>query len=145
MPSAGRVPFDRLVFMPDSNVLFDLLNDDEWSEWSGNTLAGCRNRGSLITNQVIFAEVSVSFGRLEDVRDYFDAGEIQREDVPWDAAFLAGQAHLAYRQRGGIRTSPLPDFFIGAHALVRGYTLVTRDARRYRTYFRNLQIIAPSG
>lgn len=130
--------------MPDSNVLFDLLGDDpSWSLWSSRTLADCRNRGSLFTNQAIFAEVSVSFDRLEDVLHFFSIGEIEREDVPWDAAFLAGQAHLAYRRRGGIRSSPLPDFFIGAHALVRGYTLVTRDARRYRTYFPALDIVAP--
>lgn len=132
------------VFMPDSNVLIDLLDaGEEWHEWSSRTLVDCRKRGRLITNQVIFAEVSVTFQRLEDVHDYFAAGEIAREDVPWDAAFLAGRVHLAYRRRSGIRVSPLPDFFVGAHALVRDYTLVTRDARRFRTYFPSLRIVTP--
>jgi predicted nucleic acid-binding protein len=143
-PSTIRTPLARPVFMPDSNVLIDLLDVGEaWHEWSSSAVADSRRQGRLITNQVIFAEVSVLFQRLEEVRHYFDVGEIAREDVPWDAAFLAGQAHLAYRRRGGIRISPLPDFFIGAHALVHGYTLVTRDARRYRTYFPNLNIISP--
>jgi predicted nucleic acid-binding protein len=97
----------------------------------------------LIINPVIYAEVSVGFDRIEDVDDALPASYYRRLPLPFEAAFLAGQCFVKYRRRGGDRRSPLPDFYIGAHAAIAGFTLLTRDARRYKTYFPSLRIIAP--
>ncbi len=130
--------------MPDSHVLLDVITDDpRWRPWSESVLNACEGRGPVVINHVIFAEVSPPFSRVEDIRASLVEGRVLLEELPWDAAFLAGQAFRDYRRRGGPRTSPLNDFFIGAHARVRGYTLITRDARRYRTYFPALKVITP--
>ena len=92
---------------------------------------------------IVYAEVSVGFDRIEDLDDALPESEFEREALPYDAGFLAGKAYLAYRRLGGTRRSPLPDFYIGAHAAVRGYRLLTRDAKRYLTYFPGLDLIAP--
>ena len=101
------------------------------------------NEGSLAINPIIYAEVSVGFDRIEELDDALAPGLLERLPLPWDAAFLAGRCFLAYRKRRGERRSPLPDFYIGAHAAVSGMALLTRDVKRYRTYFPRLRIIAP--
>ena len=127
----------------DSNVLLDILiPDPEWERWSAGALAEAAESSLLAINPIIYGEVSIGFERIEELEAPLP-GEIRREPLPWDAAFLAGKAFLGYRRRGGQRQTPLPDFFIGAHAAVRGYTLLTRDARRYRTYFPTLAVVAP--
>ena len=127
----------------DSNVLLDTLSDDpRWSEWSADAIADLANTSRLIINPIIFAEVSVRFTRLEDADDALPSA-LEREDIPYEAAFLAGKVFSIYRRRRGLKRSPLPDFFIGAHAAVAGYRLLTRDASRYRNYFPKLEIIAP--
>lgn len=127
----------------DSNVLLDILiPDPEWEAWSAEALAGVAETSRLAINPIVFSEVSVGFERVEDLEAALP-DELAREALPWDAAFLAGKAFLAYRRRGRRRTAPLPDFFIGAHAAVRAYGLLTRDAARYRTYFPRLELIAP--
>ena len=132
------------AFMPDSNVLLDVISEDPvWSAWSEAALNLSQATGIVAINQVIFAEISPPFGRIEDIQAFLQRGRVQLEELPWDAAFLAGQAFREYRKHGGPRTSPLNDFFIGAHALLRDYTLITRDPRRYRTYFPNLKLVAP--
>jgi predicted nucleic acid-binding protein len=128
----------------DSNVLMDLFEDDsEWQGWSDAMVFAARKRGAVVINPLIFAEVSAGYDSLEDVNDALPESFYRREPLPWEAAFLAGRAFSLYRQRGGTRTSPLPDFYIGAHAAVAGHTLLTRDARRYRHYFPKLRIVAP--
>ncbi len=128
----------------DSNVLIDLIDDEsEWKAWSDDMLGMCRDRGPVIINPIIFAEVSSGFTSADLVDEIFPETMLQRESLPWGAAFLAGQAFRVYRRRGGERRSPLPDFFIGAHAAVAGHTLLTRDPRRYRHYFPKLRIISP--
>jgi len=97
----------------------------------------------LIVSPIIYAEVSVAFTRIEDLNELLPSGLFRREDLPWDAAFLAGKAFLRYRRRGGTRTAPLPDFYIGAHAAVAGHRLLTRDRGRFGTYFPTVQIISP--
>lgn len=127
----------------DSNVLLDILIPDaEWEAWSAGALAEAAESSLLAINPIIYAEVSIGFERVEDLEAALP-DELRREPLPWDAAFLAGKAFLGYRRRGGARATPLPDFFIGAHAAVRGHTLLTRDARRYRTYFPTLSVMAP--
>ena len=128
----------------DSNVLIDLFDDEsEWQGWSDSMVAKCRNRGPLVINPIILAELSMGFASYEDVIEHLPEEWVRREPLPWDAAFLAARAFLLYRHAGGERRSPLPDFYIGAHAAVAGHTLLTRDARRYRHYFPKLRIIAP--
>lgn len=106
-------------------------------------LAQCAERGTLVINPIIFAEVSVGFERIEELDQAVAVDSFRRDALPWEAAFLAGKCFVTYRRRGGSRTSPLPDFYIGAHAAVAGLPLLTRDARRYRTYFPGLKILGP--
>ena len=130
--------------MVDSNVLIDVMSDDRtWSGWSAKALADAGDASRLVINPVIYGEVSVGFARIEELEDALPTELFDRESIPFEAAFLAGKAFVAYRQRGGVRISPLPDFFIGAHAAIMGYQLLTRDARRYRTYFPKLKLISP--
>ena len=135
-----------VVTLVDSNVLLDVLTDDRvWFGWSSEALAAALDSGPVVINPIVYAEVSVGFDRIEDLDDALPSIALVREPLPYPAGFVAGKAFLAYRRRGGARVTPLPDFYIGAHALVAGYRLLTRDARRYRTYFPRLAVIGPSG
>jgi predicted nucleic acid-binding protein len=128
----------------DSSVMLDVLTGDAaWAQWSGDALAQARDDGRLVINPIVYAEVSTGFGRIEDLDDAVPAGDFEREPLPFEAGFVAGKAFLIYRKRGGQRRSPFPDFYIGAHAAVRRYRLLTRDAARYRTYFPSVDLIAP--
>jgi predicted nucleic acid-binding protein len=127
----------------DSNVLLDILiPDPAWQMWSSEALMEAAESSVLAINPIIYAEVSIGFDRIEDLEDALPE-PLRREELPWDAAFLAGKAFLQYRRSTGERRSPLPDFFIGAHAAVRGYRLLTRDAKRYRTSFPTVELITP--
>ena len=131
----------------DSNVLIDVAEEDPvWGEWSRAALERVADRVVARGERPsIYAEVSASYARVEELERFMPAALYRREHLPWEAAFLAGKAHLAYRRRGGQARAPLPDFYIGAHAAVCGHRLLTRDATRYRTYFPRLDIIAPPG
>lgn len=128
----------------DSNVLLDLATEDpDWSDWSSEQLERLAEQTLLVINPIVYAEVSVGYETIEEVEELLTQDFFRREDLPWEAAFLAGKCFLAYRRRGGVKTAPLPDFYIGAHAAVRGFELLTRDARRFRTYFPKLTILSP--
>jgi len=127
----------------DANVLLDVLTADPvWEPWSAHALVEAAESALLAINPIIYAEVSVGFSRAEEV-DAALPGDLLREPLPWEAGFLAGQAFRTYRRRGGTRSAPLPDFYIGAHAVICRHALLTRDATRYRTYFPGLEVIAP--
>lgn len=127
----------------DTNVLVDLaVSDPEWVEWSRTALGQAFYRG-LVINPIVFSEFSVRYETYDAAMDALDLEEFQRENLPWEAAFAAGQAFRLYRMRGGRRDKVLPDFLIGAHAAVRGYSVLTRDPAGYRTYFPGVEIIAP--
>lgn len=129
----------------DSNVLLDVLTEDsDWYEWSARALEDAAESSVLVVNPLVYAEVSVRFETIEELEDALPTSLLRREPLPWEGAFLAGKCFLAYRRRGGGGRSPLPDFYIGAHAAVRRHTLLTRDAARYRTYFPRLDLICPS-
>ena len=133
-----------MPILVDSNVLLDVLTEDaRWSSWSMKALAEQAERDLLAINPIIYAEVSVGFVRIEEIDAALPPPTFHRLALPWEAAFLAGKCFQAYRKRGGVRSSPLPDFYIGAHASVSDMTLLTRDAARYRTYFPKLRLIAP--
>ena len=132
------------AIMVDSNVLLDLMTEDaRWLAWSAEAVEKTADRFRLVINPIIYAEVSIRYSRIEDLEAALPKTMLDREAIPYEAAFLAGKCFLAYRQRGGRKRSPLPDFFIGAHAAVAGYRLLTRDAARYRSYFPRLSLIAP--
>ncbi|MGH3715727.1 MAG: type II toxin-antitoxin system VapC family toxin [Micromonosporaceae bacterium] len=129
----------------DSTVLLDLSTaDSTWGMWARETIAEVADRSVLVINQVIFAEASARFDRIEDFDASFPTDLFRRETVPFQAAFLAGKCQSRYRRLGGARDRTLPGFFIGAHAAIAGYRLLTRDAKRYRTYFPKLALIAPN-
>jgi len=128
----------------DSCILIDLLaNDPVWADWSLDKLDTCGQRAPLIINPLILAEISPRFERAADLEAALAGLPLVREALPWDAAFLAGQAFRVYRQSRGAKISPMPDFYIGAHALVSGLQLLTRDAARYKSYFPKLPIVTP--
>jgi predicted nucleic acid-binding protein len=128
----------------DSNVLLDILTEDpHWEAWSAAALAQCADQAVLVINPIIYAEVSIGFMRIEELDEALPPTSFQRVPLPWQAAFLAGKSFLMYRKRGGAKRSPLPDFYIGAHAAVASMALLTRDPVRYRTYFPKVRLIAP--
>jgi predicted nucleic acid-binding protein len=128
----------------DSNVWLDVFGTDSpWRAWSQRALARAYDDGRLCTNPIVYAEVSVRFDTIEGLEALMPSQAVEREPLPYEAAFLAGKAFAEYKRRGGVKRAPLPDFYIGAHAAVRGYRLLTRDAARFTTYFPKLDVISP--
>ncbi|MCC7096812.1 MAG: type II toxin-antitoxin system VapC family toxin [Thermomonas sp.] len=128
----------------DANVLLDVLTDHpQWYAWSAAQLDACAQDAELCINPIVYAEVSVGFERIEELDSALSPDAFTRLELPWEAGFLAGKAFLHYRRAKGARTSPLPDFYIGAHAAIAGMALLTRDAKRYRTYYPKLELICP--
>lgn len=128
----------------DTNVLLDLFTDDpRWVDWSAEHLAQAFDHGPVLINPIVYAELSVGFDRIEDLEDALP-DRIEREDLPWEAGFLAGRCFREYRRRGGARRSPLPDFYIGAHATINAHTLLTRDHPRYADLLPGLRIVSPN-
>ena len=131
--------------MVDSNVLIDVLDPDPvWFEWSAKRLAPLVDAGALVINPIVYAELVAGFTTLEALNAALDPYSLIRDPLPWEAAFLASQAFLLYRKRRGPKRSPLPDFYIGAHASLAGYALLTRDPAHYREYFPKLRLISPA-
>jgi len=129
----------------DSNVLLDIATDDpRWADWSNTAVERAANDAVLVINPVIYAEVSVGFARVEELEEVLPSELFRRDPIPYEAAFLAGKCFVSYRRRGGGSRSPLPDFYVGAHAAISGFRLLTRDARRFRTYFPKVQLICPA-
>ena len=119
------------------------MADPRWAEWSEAALARCADESLIAINPIIYAEVSIRFDRVEDREETLPESEFRRLPLPWEAAFLAGRCFVRCRRRRGAHRSPLPDFYIGAHAAIAGMPLLTRDAARYRSYFPTLDLIAP--
>ena len=128
----------------DTNVLLDIATaDPTWLKWSENEFRNAAAQGLIAINPVIYAELAPAFSTVTDLDQWLDPAVFLRLPLPYPAGGMAAQAFLKYRQSGGTRTSPLPDFYIGAHAEIEGHTLVTRDAARYRTYFPKVTLITP--
>jgi len=133
------------VFLVDTNVLIDLANvSPAWQAWSRQALATAMRTGEVAINPIIYAELSVAYDTIETLDAALDALGVRRRPLPFEAGFLAGRAFLAYRRAGGARASPMPDFYIGAHAAIEGLTLITRDPRRVQTYFPKVAVVSPS-
>jgi predicted nucleic acid-binding protein len=132
------------VTLIDTNVLLDVFtNDPHWADWSIRQLDAAAIKGPLLINDVVYAELAVRFGTIEALDATLEAAGVVLAPAPRPALFLAAKAFQRYRAAGGAKTNVLPDFFIGAHAAVAGLPLLTRDARRYRTYFPKVELIAP--
>jgi hypothetical protein len=128
----------------DSSVLLDVATiDPSWGAWSSTMLTQLADESVLVINPLIYAEISVRYKTIEELDEFLPLDVFRREALPHEAAFLAGKCFLAYRRRGGQRRSPMPDFYIGAHAAVAGYRLLTRDPSGYRGYFPTVELIAP--
>jgi predicted nucleic acid-binding protein len=128
----------------DSSVILDIFTDDSmWFDWSSEAIAVASEESRLVINPVIYAEVSVRFSRIEELDTALPIDMFAREPIPYEATFLAGKAHMLYRGRGGTRSVPLPDFFIGAHGGIAGHKLLTRDPTRFSSYFPKLELISP--
>lgn len=130
------------MVLVDTNVLLDVVQDDpDWGDWSQQQLEAASLRGPLAINAVIYAELSMAYERIEDLDRVVQQTGLHDLAIPREALFLAGKAFLQYRRRGGGKMGVLPDFFIGAHAAVTGTPILTRDVRRYRTYFPTVEIL----
>jgi predicted nucleic acid-binding protein len=133
-----------MATLVDSNVILDVATGDpRWGPWSESALVQAADQGVLVITPLVYAEVSIRFDTIEELDAALPPDVFMREPLPLAAGFLAGKAFLAYRRRGGRRSSPLPDFYVGAHAAINGHRLLTRDAKRYRAYFPTLELIAP--
>ncbi len=128
----------------DSNIILDIVTEDpNWFDWSANKLTEYAEKTKLNINPIIYAEVSIGFQKIEELEAILPIKFFHRLDLPWESAFLAGKCFVKYRQQGGTKKSPLPDFYIGAHAAIMDMMLLTRDVNRYRTYFPSLELIVP--
>ena len=128
----------------DTNVLLDLVTDHpQWSDWSLARLEDAALAGPVLINDIVYAETSIRYNRIEDLDSMLAEARIELAPMPRSALFLAGKAFQRYRMAGGARTGVLPDFFMGAHASIEGWPLLTRDTGRYRSYFPKLRLISP--
>jgi predicted nucleic acid-binding protein len=128
----------------DSNVILDVVTEDpKWYDWSAGQLEKLAESHTLVINPIVYSEVSIGFDRIEDLDRALPPEFFRRDPLPWEAGFLAGKCFVKYRRSGGKRHSPLPDFYIGAHAALQGFTLLTRDLNRYKNYFPKLALISP--
>ena len=133
------------MILVDSNVIIDILTEDPaWRDWSEAALGEAADRDEVAINPIIYAELASGFVTIGELDRCLGADAFRRLPLPYEAGFVAGRAFVEYRRRGGARTSPLPDFYIGAHAAVSGLSLLTRDARRYAGYFPGVRLIAPA-
>ena len=131
-------------YLVDSNVILDLfLDDPNWADWSETTLKKCGDQNALFVNIVIYTEVSIGFERIEELETAMQIASFQMLEIPKEALFLAGKAFMQYKKNQGLKSSPLPDFYIGAQAAVMDLDLITRDISRYRTYFPTVNLINP--
>jgi predicted nucleic acid-binding protein len=130
--------------LADSNILLEnTTKDPKWAAWSSQALAECAEHAGLVINPIIYADVSIGFQAIEALNATLPIRVYERAQLPWEAGFLAGKCFLDYRKRGGVRTTPLLDFYIGAHAAIDRLALLTRDDARYRTYFPKVEVLAP--
>jgi hypothetical protein len=133
-----------LATLVDTNVLIDVaVRDPVWLKWSRPKIETARRQGSLVINQIIYAEFSMRYDTIDDVDDVLPEDEYRREGLPFEAAFAASRAFSVYRRQGGPREKVMPDFLIGAHAAIRGYPILTRDPTAFRKYFPDVELIAP--
>lgn len=129
----------------DTNILIDIATRDPvWASWSLDQFEAAALKGPVLINDIVYAELSGRYDRIEDLDDFISQAEVEMAPIPKAALFLAGKAFMQYRKAGGTKTGVMPDFLIGAHAMAAGLPLLTRDRGRYRAYFPALELIAPN-
>jgi predicted nucleic acid-binding protein len=132
------------MVLVDTNVLLDVLEDDsEWAPWSQDQLDAAVATDTLAINPIIYSELSMAFARIEELDAVIEEASLKVETIPKEGLFLAGKVFLTYRKARGTKHNVLPDFFIGAHAAVMQWPILTRDVGRYRTYFPSVELITP--
>jgi predicted nucleic acid-binding protein len=132
------------VILIDSCIVTDLADPESaWFEWSASTVERLDQNNTMVINPIIYAECSVGFARIEEVETLFETLGFAMKPVPREALFLAGKAFLQYKKHKGEKGNVLPDFFIGAHAAISGYSLISRDKGRFSTYFPSVELIIP--
>lgn len=132
------------MLLVDTNVLIDVLVDDpQWADWSVGQLRAQSRVHRLAINAVIYAELSLTFSTVEALDRAIEGLNLAMLEIPRPALFLAGKAYVLYRRQGGQKNNVLADFFIGAHAAVAGYPILTRDTRRYDSYFSGVRLVTP--
>ena len=133
------------MVLVDTNVLMDVATRDPvWFTWSSSRLAKIVNARTAAINPVIYTELLPFYASARELDlKLVTTGDFRRLPLPFSVTVAASRAFREHRKAGGQRTSPLPDFFIGAHAEAEGMTLLTRDATRYRTYFPKVKLIRP--
>lgn len=134
-----------MTTLVDSSVLLDVLAPSPWRSWSEDHLAAAADRGEIAINQIVYAEVAVGFSSRDRLERTLQGVGLVRAGLPWAAGWLVARAFLEYRRRGGARTTPLPDFYIGAHASAAGIMLLTRDPTRVASYFPDVELVSPEG
>lgn len=128
----------------DTSVLLDIFTQDaDWFDWSSIALQNAIDDSVAVINPIIYAEASIHFSTIEELDSKLPADQFRRDDLPWPAAFLAGKAYRIHRRGTGVKRSPMPDFYIGAHAAVAGFRLLTRDPSLYRSYFPTVKLLSP--
>ncbi len=134
------------AFLADSSVLLDVLTaDPDWAEWSVKRLEKAFEEGTVFIDPIVYAEISIGFSRIEDLEAALVESGLIWSELPREALFLAGKAFTKYRKSGGLKSSPLPDFLIGAHAAVANLVLITRDPRRIRAHYPTVRVSCPPG
>ncbi|GAA5044675.1 type II toxin-antitoxin system VapC family toxin [Nocardia callitridis] len=142
--ASSPTPINGLATLLDACVLLDVMTQDKkWAKSSGEKISEALDRGRVVINPIVYAEVSVGYSSIEQLNDLLPADAYEREPLPFHAGFLAGKAFQRYRRNSGEKRSPMPDFYIGAHAAVTGYRLLTRDVARYRGYFPTVELVIP--
>jgi predicted nucleic acid-binding protein len=132
------------VILVDTNVLLDVLEEDsQWATWSQGRLEAASATDTLAINPIIYSELSIAFARIEELEAVIEDATLTVEAIPREALFLAGKAFLRYRRSRGTKRSVLPDFYIGAHAAVMQWPILTRDVGRYKTYYPTVSLITP--
>jgi hypothetical protein len=132
------------MVLVDTNVLLDVFeNDAKWAPWSQDHLDAAAAIDTLAINPIIYSELSMAFARIEELDSVIEEASLNIETIPKEALFLAGKAFLTYRKLQGTKHNVLPDFFIGAHAAVMQWPILTRDVACYRTHFPSVELIAP--
>jgi len=133
-------------YLVDSSTLLDVLTADAtWSQWSIHQIEKAWADGAVYINPIVYSEISIRFSRIEELESAIRESGLLWSEIPKEALFLAGNAFMSYRHAGGTKASPLPDFFIGAHAAVSDLVLITRDPERVRKHYPKMRILCPNG
>lgn len=131
-----------MIACVDTNIILDVAAEDQvFAETSQDLLIEASDSGSLAICEVAYAELVPQFESREALDSLLNTLGVRLVEGGADVAYLAGRKWAAYRAAGGNRERLLPDFLIGAHALLRADCLLTRDRGFYKSYFPELKLM----